>query len=162
MTAKDVFRTTIEMAHSMTEGYLADLADADLLIRPVPGMNHIAWQLGHLISSEHSMLTALGHPMPDLPAGFDAAHKKDTASSDDPRKFWKKDEYLSLMRRCHDGTLAAIKSTPDSELDKPGPENMRSYAATIGAVFNLIGAHEMMHSGQLVAVRRKLGKPPLF
>lgn len=162
MTAKDVFRTTIEMAHSITEGYLADLSDADLLIRPVAGMNHIAWQLGHLISSEHHMMTALGHSMPELPSGFDAAHKKETATSDDPKKFLKKDEYLSLWRRVHDGSLAAIKSTPDADLDKPAPENMRSYAPTVGAVFNLIGTHEFMHSGQLVAVRRKLGKPALF
>ena len=162
MTAKDVFRTTIEMAHSMTQGYLADLSDADLLLRPVPGMNHIAWQLGHLIASEHHMISALGHTMPELPAGFEAAHKKETAGSDDPKRFWKKEEYLSLWRSIHDGSLAAIKNTPDADLDKPAPENMRSYAPTVGAVFNLIGGHELMHSGQLVAVRRKLGRPPLF
>ena len=162
MTAKDVFRMTIETAHSVTAGYLADLSDADLLLRPVPGMNHIAWQLGHMISSEHGMMTALGHAMPELPHGFEAAHKKDMAASDDPKKFWTKEEYLSLWREVHDGTLAAIKTTPDANLEKPGPEKMRAYAPTIGAVFNLIGTHEFMHSGQLVAVRRKLGKPPLF
>ena len=42
--------------------YVQDLADADLLLRPVPGINHIAWQLGHLITGSKKMLGWLGHP----------------------------------------------------------------------------------------------------
>ena len=41
-------------------------------------------------------------------------------------------------------------------------EAMRDYAPTIGAVFNLIGLHAMMHAGQFVPVRRMLGKPILI
>jgi hypothetical protein len=39
---------------------------------------------------------------------------------------------------------------------------MRSYCPTIGALFNLLGAHQMMHAGQMIAVRRKLDKPVLM
>ena len=84
------------------------------------------------------------------------------AAVEDPRKFAKRDEYLSLMRKMHDAALAALASTPDADLDAPAPEKMRSYAPTIGAVFNTIGQHELMHGGQFVTVRRKLGKPVLF
>lgn len=49
MNVKDVFIRTIEQAAWITGTYLDDLTDGDLLIRPVPGMNHVAWQLGHLI-----------------------------------------------------------------------------------------------------------------
>ena len=41
-------------------------------------------------------------------------------------------------------------------------EAMRDYAPTVGAVLLLIGNHWMMHAGQFVPVRRKLGRPPLF
>ncbi|MBI5863825.1 MAG: DinB family protein [Planctomycetes bacterium] len=159
MNVKTLIIEGIEMAHSVTNAYLADLTDADLVQRPVPGMNHIAWQLGHLIGSERGMIAGLGHPMPELPAGFEAAHAKETSSVNDPAKFAKKADYLALIRKMHDATIAALKATPDADLDKPAPEAMRSYAATVGSVFNIIGPHELMHAGQFVALRRKLGKP---
>jgi hypothetical protein len=59
-------------------------------------------------------------------------------------------------------SLAAVDATPDKALDEPGPEAMRDYAPTTGAVLLALGNHWLMHAGQLVPIRRKLGKPPLF
>lgn len=159
MTVKDVFIRTIEQAAWITGTYLNDLTDAELLIRPVPGMNHVAWQLGHLVLSEHEKVTSLGHKMPELPAGFAAAHSKEMAGSDDPKRFEKKADYLRLMKTAHEGTIRAIQATPAADFDQPAPESLRRYSPTVGAVFNLIGAHAFMHHGQIVALRRKLGKP---
>lgn len=159
MTAKELLKTNIDMAHDITTGYLGDLSDADLLVRAVPGVNHIAWQLGHLITSECEMVGALGHAMPKLPAGFDAAHSREAATSDDPAKFRRKTEYLSLYQEVHAATKKAIDATPEADFGKPGPESMRDYAPTVAHVLYLVGAHEMMHAGQFVAVRRKTGKP---
>jgi len=159
MTVKDLLIQTIEQAAWITQKYLHDLSDADLLVRPLPGMNHVAWQLGHLIASVHFKVTTLGHRMPDLPAGFAAAHSNANATRDDPREFATKAEYLTLMKAVREGTIAAIKATPDEGLDRPSPEAMRQYSQTVGAVFNLIGTHEFMHHGQIVALRRRLGKP---
>src|SRR5947207_11489945 len=38
---------------------LADFSQVDLLTRPVPGANHAAWQLGHLIGSAAHMIGAV-------------------------------------------------------------------------------------------------------
>lgn len=162
MNAKDAIRETIELARKLTRDYVGDLSDAELLLRAVPGMNHIAWQLGHLITAEREMLVSIGADMPSVPSGFAEAHGKEAAASDDPSKFRTKAEYLGLMEVIRAGTLKALSRWPEADFDKPGPEPMRSYAPTIGAVFNLIGSHELMHAGQFVAVRRKLGKPALF
>ena len=159
MTGKDVIKNTIDLCHEVLTTYLSDLSDADLFIRPVPGMNHIAWQLGHLVAAEHQMLTQAGYKMPDLPEGLAEAHANETAKSDDQAKFHKKEQYLAWMGQQREGTLAALGALPEADLDKPSPEPMRSYAPTIGAVFNLVGIHQMMHGAQFVAVRRKLGKP---
>ena len=43
-----------------------DLSDSDLMVRPAPGCNHIAWQLGHMISGTAQMIGALGHKPPQL------------------------------------------------------------------------------------------------
>ena len=162
MTAKDVIKQVVEFCNMVSRGYVDDLTDRDLFIRSAPGVNHIAWQLGHLIASEHQMLTELGRTPPALPDGFAEAHTKETATSDDPKKFFKKADYLTLMDKLYAAKLATIDATPECELEKPAPEAMRSYAPTIGAVLSLLGTHWLMHAGQWVPVRRKLGKPPLY
>lgn len=162
MTVKDLMKNTLGTANWLTHEYLKDMSDADLLVRYVPTANHIAWQLGHLIVSERAHITALGQPMPELPAGFEAAHAKANDRSDDPKQFGTKAEYLALLGKMHDGVRAAIDKTPDADFAKPAPESMRSYAPTVADVLNISGLHELMHGGQFVAVRRKLNKPVMF
>jgi len=162
MTPKDVIKNTIGMGHEILTTYLNDMNDADLMVRPVPAANHIAWQLGHLISAEWQMMTNAGVAMPNLPDGFAESHTPETSKSDDPGKFLKKEKYLSLMEQQRASTLAALDSMPETGLDKPTPESMHEYAPTVGVAFNMIGLHEFMHGSQFVAVRRKLGKPVLI
>ena len=162
MTTKDLLRRLIESGHRIVRSYVEDLSDTELLLRSVPGANHAAWQLGHMIGGVRRMLTAIGQPAPALPDGFAAAHSKDTATVDDPAKFATKDEYLGLMEQMKTASLAAVEAVSDSELDAPGPESMRQYAPTVGVVLMLLGTHWLMHAGQLVPIRRKLGKPAMF
>jgi len=161
MTAKDVIRHSLEMCHGVLKQYLGDLTDADLLIRPVPGANHSAWMLGHLLISENG-LNELGLAMPALPEGFAAAYTKETARSDDPAKFHKKAQYLQWLEEQRAATLAHLAALPEADLDKPTPEEAQAYAPTIGIMLNVIGIHDMMHASQIALVRRKLGKPALF
>ena len=65
-----------------------------------------------------------------------------------------------FLKKYH--SSAAIEATPDADLDAPAPEMMREFAPTVGAVLTILGGHWLMHSGQLVPIRRKLGRPPLF
>ena len=150
------------MGHFITGAYVKDLTDAELLVRSVPGSNHIAWQLGHMIGSVRRMLVSLGHEAPALPDGFEAAHKRETAASDDPAKFLAKAQYLALMDQMKAASLAAVDATSDADLDRPAPERMRQRMPTVGVVLMMLGSHWLMHAGQFVPVRRKLGKPPLF
>lgn len=159
MTTKEAMKYSMGMSRDIIHQYISDLSDDELLIRPVPGMNHIAWQLGHLISSERQMISAIGHTMPELPAGFEKAHSRETVGSDDRAGFASRERYTDLMRQMREATLTALDATPESEFDKPGPEGMRAYAPTVGSVFAMIANHELMHCGQFVPVRRMCGKP---
>jgi hypothetical protein len=162
MTTKDLLRRLIESSHRIVRTYVADLSDAESLVRPVPGANHAAWQLGHMIGGTQRMLTAIGRSAPALPGGFAEAHQRETCGSDDPAKFAKMSEYLALMDQMTAASLAAVDATPDADFDKPGPEPMRQYAPTVGVVLALLGSHWLMHAGQFVVLRRKLGRPVMF
>src|SRR5262245_22969418 len=97
MNAKETLRETLNLSHFILKSYVGDLTDADLLRRPGKGCNHVAYQLGHLIASECSLLNGVRPgSAPELPAGFAEQHKKENAASDDPAKFLTKQQYLEL------------------------------------------------------------------
>lgn len=163
MNTKQAIKQSITGSQSVCNAYLEDLADEELLVRPVEGANHIAWQLGHLISSEHHLTEQVAPgSMPALPDGFAEKHTNETAGLDDASAFHTKDEYLKLAEQQRSGTLSALESISDDDLDKPAPEELQSLCKTVGDVFILQGTHWLMHGGQWAIVRRKLGRPPIM
>ena len=163
MNAKDAIRSSYNFSSMVLKTYLSDLDDADLMRRPGEGCNHLAWQLGHLISSEVQLLGAVA-PGTDaeLPEGFDAAHSKEAAGNEDPADFHGKQTYIDLFDKVRAASLAALDSYADADLDNPAPEHFRQFCPTMGDMFTLIATHPMMHAGQFVIVRRQLGKPILM
>ena len=164
MNAKDVIANALDLNYSVMTNYLSDLTDADLLIRPAPGANHIAWQLGHLISSEMNVFLKEipGAKVPELPAGFAQQHSKETAKSESTAGFLKKEEYLGLFKKVREATKAALAGLSEADLDKPITGPMAKYSPTVGKLLVLTASHVMMHAGQFTVVRRRLGKPVLF
>jgi hypothetical protein len=162
MNAKDAILRVYGTADSVLNRYISDLTDADLLVRPGPGQNHIAWQLGHLIGAERYFVELMKPgTSPPLPEGFEQVYGRDEAStaSEDPKRFLSKGTYLGLYKTQREATLRYLNSLSESDLDAPGPERTRQMAPTVGSVLVLIGTHVLMHTGQWVSVRRKLKKP---
>ena len=160
MDAREALKLTIDMGKMISLGYLGDLTDAEMMKRPCPGCNHIIWQIGHLLVSEHGMMTELfPNSMPPLPDGFAEKYTKDSAKSDNPADFDTKAELLPLFEKIRSVTLELLSKVSDSDLDKPTGVD---YAPTMGAMFELQGSHWLMHCGQWAVVRRQCGRPPLF
>lgn len=160
MNAKDAIRYAMQLTDQVVKGYLGDLQDEELMKRPGEGCNHIAYQLGHLISSEVSMLESIcpGKAI-DLPAGFAEAHSGDENANNNPSDFLRKAEYFELMDRSNAAVKAALDELTPEQLDADGPEHFRNFAPTVGDVFMLIATHPMMHAGQWVPIRRQCDKP---
>ncbi|HTU21807.1 MAG TPA: DinB family protein [Gemmataceae bacterium] len=161
MKASQVLETAMNGTQYLTHQYLNDLSDADLLVRPVPGANHIAWQLGHLIASEIGLVRSQlpNAAYPELPTGFPEQHGKETASQEPPKGFLKKQQYVDLFNRVREATKAAVAKLSDADLDRPTTGNMAQFAPTLGEFLTLVANHTMMHAGQFTVVRRKLDKP---
>ncbi|WP_169978360.1 DinB family protein [Tautonia rosea] len=160
MNAKDTIRNTIDMSSMVVDSYLKDLSDADLLVRPVSGMNHMAWQLGHLIGAERHFVELISPgTSPALPADFVEGHGRDKFTEDDPAKFYSVAKYQELWGAQRQATLALLDSLSDADLDRTDSEKFPPFAPTVGALLNMVGVHPLMHAGQFVAVRRHLGKP---
>lgn len=149
----------MQVSDYMLKMYLEDLTDSDLMVRPAENANHPAWQLGHLIAAEYDMMEMI-HPgaSPNLPEGFIEQHATNKASHDDKNSFLSKNEYLELYEKQRAATYKILNALTDDELDRPGPEEMRSWAPTIGCVLLHQADHVLLHTGQIVTLRRKLGK----
>jgi len=163
MDPRQAIQLAIDSSHMVSMAYLDDMTDDELMHRPHPGCNHIKWQLGHLIASEHQMIEGVApDSMPSLPEGFVERYTKETAASDDAGGFDTKAELMRLFEEQRSATLSTLAGQSDADLDAASPESMQAYAPTVGAAFSLQGGHWLMHAGQWAVIRRQLGRPPLF
>lgn len=164
MNATDLLVSQLTSSLHMLKMTLADMSDAELLQRPVPGANHPLWQLGHLCGSEVFFVNQIKQgAMPELPAGFAERFSKKSIGVDDPAHFVsKKEEVLELFSKLRAATIALTKTLKPEDLDKPSPEAIRGFCATVGDNLSMQASHVIMHLGQLQVLRRKLGKPILF
>ena len=100
MSISQTIKVIMDTPTNIVNGYLGDLSDEDLLVRPVDGANHIAWQLGHLIMAENHMMNQVCPDcMPPLPEGFAERYAKETATENDPAAFHSKAEYVKQSAR---------------------------------------------------------------
>lgn len=163
MTTQIAIHSSAKLSDTVIASYVSDLEDAELLTRPGAGCNHLAWQLGHLISSEVQLLESIapgkGIALPD---GFNTAHAKAANGVDDADAFLSKQEYLDLYSDVRGASAVALDNATKAELDEDAPETFRAFCPTVLDMYVLIAAHPMMHAGQFAVVRRQLGKPVLM
>jgi hypothetical protein len=157
MTLQELAADGLKANLEMLMRTLSDFSDADIYVRPCPGANHTAWQLGHLTVSEANMMGAY-----KLPEGYDKKFTKETCGKDDPKFFGSKAELLDQLNKTRAATIAWVKAAKPADLDKPAPERMQRMCPTMGHLVGLLPTHLAMHMGQMQVIRRKLGKPILL
>lgn len=160
MSTHAALKSAFGLSDMVLTSYVGDLSDAELMTRPGKGCNHVAWQLGHLISSEANLIGMVkdGSGI-ELPEGFAEAHSKEATESNDAAQFCSKDDYLQLYQKTRENSLAVLDGLSEEDLQGEGPEAFKSMCPTLGSMAMLIASHPMMHVGQFVPVRRALDKP---
>ena len=160
MSTFSSLKSAFQLSDMIIQSYVGDMEDAELLTRPGEGCNHLAWQLGHLVSSEANLINMIkdGSSV-SLPEGFAEKHSKETTGNDDAASFASKEEYLDLYQKTRANSLAVLEGMTEEEFQAEPPEHFRSICADVGGLAMLIANHPMMHAGQFVPVRRSLGKP---
>src|SRR5262249_20658287 len=137
MNSREALKLAIDAGDMVGLPYLEDLTDKEMLHRPCAECNHINWQVGHLIVSENQMINqSLPGSMPPLPAGFAERYTKDTATSNDPNVFCKKDELLRTHKQQRAAALAALEKVTDQQLD--GPSGF-DFVPSVGGLFSMLG-----------------------
>jgi hypothetical protein len=164
MTSRDAIRTALTQSEKFLADLLGDFTDAEMFVRPVPGANHAAWQVGNVIAGDLYLLQEElpEAKFPQLPDGFMEQHGSKGTKLDGPDGFHTRDEYLTLLHAVRAATIAAADKLTDADLDRPTREAMRGWVPTLGEMLVMAATHTMMHAGQFSVIRRKLGKPVLL
>lgn len=160
MNTASAIATTLRGSMRIVKKYVEDFSAEDLTHRPCDGCHPIAWQLGHLISSQAFLLNMVS-PNADagVPQSFHDRYAKGTGGPDDNGPYQTAQEYMDLFDRVNNVIEAELAKLSDEDLDAPAPEKFRERFPSIGHLYILMASHPLMHAGQFVPVRRKLGKP---
>jgi hypothetical protein len=161
MNSASAIAITLRNSMRVVKKYIEDFSADDLKHRPAEGCHPVAWQLGHLISSQAALLNMVNpQAAPGLPDGFADQYARDKENcSEDSGAYLTSQEYMDLFDRVNAAVEAELAKLSDEDLDRPAPEQFRSRFPTIGHLCILMATHPLMHAGQFVPVRRKLGKP---
>ncbi len=160
MDSRSAIASTLDMSMMVLKSYISDLSRDELISRPGDGCNHVAWQLGHLITSQASLLNGVEPgAAPELPSGFAEKHGKENAGNNNPNDFYSPEEYIAYFDSINNAVIESLKKKSDADLDAPSPEHFRKMFPTVGDIYILMATHPMMHAGQIVPIRRKLSKP---
>jgi len=154
---------TLKRDVEMVKMTLADLTDAEMLVRPCAGANHATWQIGHLVMAESRLVNAaVPGAVPPPPEGYPDKFTKESAKNDDPSFFPKKAELMDNLIKAREATIAWTQSLKPADLDKTIPPPTDRFAPTVGMLLHALPLHVGMHLGQFQVLRRKLGRPVLF
>ena len=136
MDQKTFLLNALKNNQGMLVHTLGDLTDADLFVRPCPGANHAAWQLGHLTCSEAGIQPFLSaSKAAQLPAGFSDQYNMKANANDDPAQFAPfntKAQLIGTFTTIREATMACVESMTGEQLDAATPEKYRAWAPTLG------------------------------
>ncbi|MBN9118269.1 MAG: DinB family protein [Planctomycetes bacterium] len=131
---------------------------------PAGGVSHVAWQVGHVASSEYRL--CLERLRPRTPA--DEALISDAflktfgrESLPEPETGFNAEEIRAVFDRVHAQILAELPHYPDADLDLP-PLKPHPLFDTRIAGLRYAPLHEMIHCGQIAMIRRMLGQKPIW
>src|SRR5579862_5364877 len=142
MTHIECITATLRRDLDMVKMALGDFSEAEMLVRPAPGANHAAWQIGHLVVAEPRLLNAaVPGAVPPPPAGYTDIFTKETAKNDDPTFFPKKAELLDALTKGREATIAWAQSLKPADLDKTIPPPTDRFAPTVGLLLHMLPLH---------------------
>ena len=131
---------------------------------PPGGVSHVAWQVGHLASSQYRLcLERLGPRGAGDEALISDAFLKSFSrdSLPEPETGFSATEIRAVLDRVYARVMAELPSYPDADLDRP-PVAPHKLCGSRIAILRYAPLHEMIHCGQVAMIRRMLGQPPIW
>ncbi|MGH7213979.1 MAG: DinB family protein [Tepidisphaeraceae bacterium] len=159
VSANDVLVHSLIVSGRMVRMFTEDLQPREWLHRASPTGNCPAWIVGHLTLTERGRLTPDVAASIALPADYEQRFARDE-SAPKLADYGDTSVLLPLFEQTRAKLIERARSLTPDELVKPLDKPHRLFK-TVGEAINFMSAHAAMHAGQLSAIRRSMGKPPV-
>jgi len=164
-TRLDMVRDQIIFARENTNLILADISPDRWYEQPVEGVNHVAWQVGHIAMAQYglALLRQRGRQPLDrelMPKLFMRAFAKDSTPAGSPDGAVPVAEIQDVFDRIHGQVLKELETYPLEQLGEDVEPPYVGQPTRLGALL-MSAHHEMLHAGQIGMMRRLLGLAPL-
>jgi hypothetical protein len=159
LTRIEQIACSLRTARRITLGLVEDVPRPRWTWQPVPGANHVAWTLVHLVVADDWGPASLGDPERRF------AHYErflEGGPQDDPARYPDPDELLQALGQAHERLLGRLGTLQEADLDRPLTGPLSRYAPDVGTVLHSHIWHEGFHAGQIAVIRKALGLPPRF
>lgn len=160
-TPNDVIAFALTASHARFRAFVDDLKPDEFERQPIPGVNSIAWMLGHLALTDRRIAGLLGGALPPLPDGFEATFKTTKQAAVEQKGLGDPKELLATFDASRRALIDAVKGAPAEKLAAPLP-NPHPLFGTVGEAAAFMAVHLGLHAGQVTVIRRALGYPPLL
>ena len=164
VTTIDLLIERLVAARRWTTNLLADIEESRWFECPAPGIQHVAWQMGHLAASQAVLIhnRCLNIPVAEVvPESF----TKQFGRGSKPVGIAAEYPPLLEIRRMFDGVqedcLTRIRQMTQSDLELPAYGDPHPMFAKRGEAVGMAAMHEAFHAGQIALTRRLFGKAAL-
>ena len=150
----EIIRAFADKANEL-ENLIESLADSDLLFQPAEGVNHIAWNVGHLVYSFQAIGDEMGIPH-WLSSEWNDMFGEGSHLHANMDLYPNKAGLLESVRDGKQRILERLKRMSPEEMEGQLPdERFRHIFPTLGhAVLNTLVSHFAFHYGQICALRK--------
>jgi hypothetical protein len=128
------------------------------------GVTHLAWQVGHLASSQYGLMIRAVRGKPEagelLPGSYFALFGRGTKPLADPAAYPKPGELMRVLNAVNEAAPHEISNISDAILDEPSLVESPMFKTKFDALV-FCSEHEFTHAGQIGLWRRLLGYPSL-
>lgn len=142
-----------------------DIPEEQFTAQPNAGVNHPAWQFGHLSVVSDYGLKLLG-AKPLCPPDWAALFSPGTAPLPDSSKYPTKKELVAMWKAGHEALEQAVATADPAQLDRPNelPFELirKAFPTQRDLLAHLLSTHEAGHMGQLAMWRRLMGMKAMF
>jgi len=142
-------------------GSIKDMSKQDLLFRPSDKSSHAWWLFGRSVLCA-DIAPYLIDTRPKTPVGWVSLFGPSGSPSTSGDGYPSSDELIAQYEKNVESAVSSIKQLSDNQLNDPPatdvPERLRGFFGTKGKVITGYAYYCMSYHGQIMAIRRMLGK----
>lgn len=160
---KNMIADIIEMnQEKMLPPMVADIPADKMAAQTIPGMNHPAWLLGHLLAFEQLVITrvigkTVKHPLGE---NWRDIYGIGSTPKADLKLYKPKEFYMEGLQESVGIIAEYIRQLPEADLQKPLPDaDLAKRIPNIARLLIILPTHRAYHAGQLAIWRKAAGLP---